>query len=312
MKTLIYLHDDAERHAVAAGHPERPERYRTLRALLDDDFPDFERVEAPLCADESILLAHPEDYLERVTKASPDEGLNYLDEDTMMSPGTMPAAKRAVGAAVAAVDKVLAGDADNAFVAMRPPGHHAERSTAMGFCLFANAAIAAIHAQKKHGLGRVAVLDFDVHHGNGTQAIFLDDPSLLYASTHQMPLFPGTGAADETGCGNVFNVPLKAGDGPGEMLGAWREVLLPALKKAGPELVLVSAGFDAHRADPLANINMEARDFGELTRDILDLAHATAGDRVVSLLEGGYDLDGLRDSVREHLRILSGSAGGTA
>jgi len=219
----------------------------------------------------------------------------------------MDAARRAAGAAVAAVDMVLGKKADNAFVAMRPPGHHAERETPMGFCFFSNAAIAAKRAVAKHGLARVAVVDFDVHHGNGTQDVFWDDPNLLFCSSHQMPLFPGTGYPSERGEGNIRNEPLKAGDGPKEMLGAWKDRLLPALRDEKPELIVISAGFDAHRADPLANINMEAEHFGELTRMILDLADATAGGRVVSLLEGGYDLDGLRDSVRAHLRALSGA-----
>ena len=306
MKTVVFAHDDALRHCVAPGHPERPDRYATVRALLDEEFPHLEQKEAPKCSDEDILLVHPESYLHRIVDASPDEGFSYLDADTVMSAGSLDAARRSAGAALAAVDAVMEGQADNVFVAMRPPGHHAEADKAMGFCFFSNAAMAARHARERHGAERVAVLDFDVHHGNGTQALFWDDKSLLLASTHQMPLYPGTGAADETGAGNIFNAPLKSGDGPKEMFEAWRSVLLPAINKLGPELILVSAGFDAHRLDPLANINMEAGDYGELTREFLGLADSRAGGRVVSLLEGGYSLEALRDSVRAHLRALEG------
>lgn len=309
MSTLIFAHDDSLGHAVPPGHPERPDRYATVRDLLDRDFPGLPRADVPLGTDEHVLLAHSESHLRHVRDVSPKDGFRSLDPDTVMSPGTLAAAMRAVGAAVTAVDKVAEREADNAFVAMRPPGHHAEQAQAMGFCVFANAAIAALHARARHGIARVAVLDFDVHHGNGTQAIFWDDPDLLLASTHQMPLYPGTGARNETGKGgNIRNVPLRAGMGGRELLDAWRSELLPAVRKEAPELVIVSAGFDAHRADPLAGLNVEAEDFGELTAEIAGLADEVAGGRLVSFLEGGYDLDGLRESVAAHLSALSGKA----
>lgn len=308
MATLILTHDDSLGHLTPQGHPERKARYATIRELLDTEFADLPRADVPLGSDEHILLAHTEEHLMRVKGASPKEGFQYLDPDTGMSPGSLTAALRVVGAAVTAVDKVVAKEADNAFVAMRPPGHHAERGTAMGFCLFANASIAALHARAKHGLERVAVLDFDVHHGNGTQAIFWDRPDLLFASTHEMPLYPGSGARDETGKGNIHNAPMRAGMGGKELLAAWREELLPAIRKASPDLVIVSAGFDAHRADPLANLRVEAEDFGELTAEFVQLADDVAGGRLVSFLEGGYDLGGLKESTAAHLRALGGKA----
>ncbi len=255
--------------------------------------------------EEHTLLAHPESHVRLLEKTSPTEGFAFLDSDTVMSPGSLDAALRAVGAATMAVDKVMMGETAAAFVAMRPPGHHAEPDRPMGFCLFSNIAIAAKYARSHHGVGKVAVLDFDVHHGNGTQKVFENDRNLLFASSHQMPLYPGTGTAGERGCGNIFNAPLSAGDGGRELLAVWRKKLLPAILEEKPELILVSAGFDAHRADPLAGLNVETEDFRELTLEIAELADKTSNGRIISMLEGGYDLAALGESVAAHLEALS-------
>ena len=240
----------------------------------------------------------------RSANQSPSEGLARIDMDTTVSPGSWEAAMRAIGAALYAVDAVANGEAENAFCAVRPPGHHAETAKAMGFCLFDTVAIAARHAQKAHGMERVAIVDWDVHHGNGTQAIFWSDPSVLYASTHQMPLFPGTGAPSETGVGNIFNAPLSPGEGAPEFREAFRERILPAIETFAPDLILISAGFDAHRRDPLAEINLEAEDFAWATAELMEIADQSAQGRVVALLEGGYDLKGLAASAAAHIRQL--------
>ena len=263
------------------------------------------REEAPAAALETIALCHPMDYVEEIRDATPTDGLVQLDADTSMSPGSFEAALRAVGGATRAVDAVLTGTADNAFAAHRPPGHHAETVRPMGFCIFNQAAIAARYAQKKHGLHRVAVVDFDVHHGNGTQEIFWSDPTLMYASTHQMPLYPGTGALSERGeHDNIVNAPLRAGDGGEQFREAMETRILPRLAAFGPELVIVSAGFDAHERDPLANLRFVEEDFGWATRKIMDVAGKTARGRMVSILEGGYDLEGLSKSVATHVTAL--------
>ena len=305
LTTLLLHHAAFLEHLTPVGHPERPDRLRALHAALDHrDFSALKRMEAPLAEPEAVLLAHPERFLDAVRKAIPAEGITRIDPDTVASPGSWEAALRAVGAALAAVDAVATGDAANAFAAIRPPGHHAEVARAMGFCLFNTVAIAARHAQKAHGMARVAIVDWDVHHGNGTQAIFWADPSVLYASTHQMPLFPGTGDQSETGAGNIFNAPLSPGDRTEDFKGAFRERILPAVRAFAPELILISAGFDAHHRDPLAEINLQAEDFSWATRELMDIADASAGGRIVSLLEGGYDLTGLSDSAAAHIRTL--------
>ncbi len=305
MTTLLLHHPAFLDHLTPIGHPERPDRLRALHQALDSaEFAGLKRVEAPLGRAETAALAHPERYVELIRKAVPDEGLTRIDADTVASPGSWEAALRAVGAAVAAIDAVVKREVNNAFAAIRPPGHHAEAARAMGFCLFNTVAIAARYAQRHHGLERVAIVDWDVHHGNGTQEIFWSDPSVLYASTHQMPLFPGTGALRETGAGNICNAPLAPGDGSEQFREAFRDRILPALHEFRPDLVLISAGFDAHIRDPLAQIELEAEDFSWATAELMDSADKTAGGRVVSLLEGGYDLKGLAVSTAAHLRRL--------
>ncbi len=290
------------------GHPERPDRLRAIeRALEDEAFAHLIRLEAPLAARQAMLRVHPESYIAEIEAASPVRGYAELDGDTTMCPFTLEAAMRAAGGACLAVDEVMSGTANNAFVAMRPPGHHAERATAMGFCFFNSAAVAARHAQTAHGAGRVAIMDFDVHHGNGTQDIFWSDASVMYCSTHQMPLYPGTGAVGERGdYDNIVNAPLRRGDGGEQFRAAMNERILPRLGAFAPDLLIVSAGFDAHRLDPLANLNLVEEDFGWATAKLMDQADRSAGGRLVSVLEGGYDLKGLSLSVAAHMRRLMG------
>jgi len=306
MTTALFSHDDCLDHVNPPGHPEQVARLQAVaRALEAARFGGLLRIDAPMVADADILRCHPQAYLDRLHAAVPEEGWAALDADTQMSPGTLAAAYRAVGANIAAVDAVLAGEAGNAFVACRPPGHHAETETAMGFCLFGNVSIAAKYALDGHGLGRVAVVDFDVHHGNGTQDLLWNEARALFCSTHQMPLFPGSGAADQTGAhGNVLNVPLAADTGGSRMRRVYDDVILPAVAEFEPELILVSAGFDAHRADPLANLNWSTEDFAWLTGRICDVAGVCCEGRVVSTLEGGYDLTALAESVAAHVGIL--------
>ena len=308
MTTRLYTHPIYLEHLTPPGHPERPDRLRAIERVLEDErFAYLDRVEAPMGDEATILYAHPESHLDKVRKAVPEEGLARIDADTTASPKSWEAALTAIGAANAAVDDVFSGEADNVFVASRPPGHHAGKATAMGFCFFNNAAIAARHAQRKHGAERVAIVDWDVHHGNGTQDIFWDDPTVLYCSTHQMPLYPGTGAKDETGAGNVFNAPLSAGSAGDTFRDAFRSRILPALDNFRPDLIIISAGFDAHHRDPLAEINLTEQDFDWATGELMDRAGRYASNRLVSLLEGGYDLHGLAFSVAAHVsRLMRG------
>jgi acetoin utilization deacetylase AcuC-like enzyme len=255
----------------------------------------------------TVALVHPQSYIATIREACPREGLVRIDADTVVSPGSFEAAFRAAGGAVQATDEVMTGQVGNAFVAMRPPGHHAERAQAMGFCLFNNAAIAARRAQRRHGAERVGIVDWDVHHGNGTQDIFWDDPSVLYCSTHQMPLYPETGAASERGAhGTIVNVPLAAGDGGEAFRDAFERAILPRLNDFGPDLIVISAGFDAHWRDPLANLNLTEADFAWATKRLMDLADRHCAGRVVSVLEGGYDLEGLAKSAAAHVDSLMG------
>ena len=290
------------------GHPERPDRIRAVEQVMEAEaFQTLLREQAPMVDLQEIAAAHPQEYIDALQDAAPSEGMVRIDADTAMSAGTWEAVMRGVGAAVYAVDEVMTGKVKNAFCAMRPPGHHAEKTRAMGFCLFNSAAVAAMHARSKHGAERVAVIDFDVHHGNGTQDIFWDQKDLFYGSTHQMPLFPGTGATDETGVGNIFNAPLHPGDDGVAFRDAMDVRILPALEKHRPDLIIISAGFDAHERDPLANINLTEDDFAWVTRRLMDIADKQCDGRVVSVLEGGYDLMGLSLGVAAHVRALMGS-----
>ena len=310
MTTALIGHQAGLAHDMGEGHPERPDRLRAVAAALDADrFAGLLRLEAPEAARDALLRVHAEPYVDALLGARPPEGrLLRIDADTAIGSGTIPAALRGAGAAILAVDEVMGGRADNAFVAMRPPGHHAERATAMGFCFFNNAAVAARHARARHGAARVAILDWDVHHGNGTQDVFWDDPDVLYASTHQMPLFPGTGAQGERGeHDTVVNAPLRAGDGGTAFRAALDELILPRIAAFRPDLVIVSAGFDAHRRDPLGQLDLDEQDFAWATNRIMEVAGGSAGGRVVSLLEGGYDLDGLSRCVTAHVGALMGA-----
>jgi len=306
MSTLYLSHPAALAHVTPPGHPERPDRIRAIeRSLEAERFAALVREPAPMAEEEAILRAHPAFYVTAIRDAAPREGLLRVDADTVMSPGTYEAALRAAGGAVLAVDEVMTGKVQNAFLAMRPPGHHAERSRAMGFCFFNNAAVAARHAQAKHGAERVAIFDFDVHHGNGSQDIFWRDASVLYASTHEMPLYPGTGAHSERGeFDTVVNVPLHAGDGGEVFREAVAAAVLPRIEAFRPDLVLISAGFDAHWRDPLASLNLGEADFAWATRRLMEIADRHCGGRIVSVLEGGYDLEGLAKSAAAHVDAL--------
>jgi acetoin utilization deacetylase AcuC-like enzyme len=306
MTTLYLCHPAALDHQTPLGHPERPDRIRVIeRALEEERFSALVREQAPIADEEAIRRVHPERFVKALRDGAPREGLKRIDADTVMSPGSYEAALRGAGAAVQAVDEVMQGKVANGFVAMRPPGHHAERERAMGFCLFNNVAIAARHAQAAHGAERVAIFDFDVHHGNGTQDVFWSDRSVLYASTHEMPLYPGTGARSERGeFDTVVNAPLRAGD-DGEVFREALEVaILPRIDAFAPDLILVSAGFDAHWRDPLANLRLKEEDFAFATRRLAGIAARRCGGRLVSLLEGGYDLEGLARSVAAHVTVL--------
>jgi acetoin utilization deacetylase AcuC-like enzyme len=306
MSTLLVTHSACLEHLTPLGHPERPDRLRAIERVLEHErFMPLAREQAPRAALETIALCHPREYVEQIRDAVPQEGLVRLDADTSMSSGSFEAATRAVGGATLAVDEVMTGKAANAFVAIRPPGHHAETAVPMGFCLFNNAAIAARYAQSRHGAERAAIVDFDVHHGNGSQAIFWADPTVMYCSTHEMPLYPGTGSISERGeHDNIVNAPLRAGDGGPAFREAFETAILPRLQNFRPDFVVISAGFDAHMRDPLANLNLSEADFGWATRKILEVADASAEGRVVAVLEGGYDLEGLARSVAAHVTAL--------
>jgi acetoin utilization deacetylase AcuC-like enzyme len=305
MTTFLYTHPACLDHDPGRRHPESPARLRAVLAALDDpEFARLERREAPEAAREDLLRVHPRRHVEGILAAVPKTGHVGIDADTVLSPASGEAALRAAGAVTAAVDAVVSKEADNAFCAVRPPGHHAEPQRAMGFCLFNNAAIGALRAREAHGLGRVAVVDFDVHHGNGTQAAFEADGGLFYASTHQYPLYPGTGAASETGVGNVVNVPLRPMAGSSQFRLGVTQRILPALDAFRPELVVVSAGFDAHRSDPLAQLMLEEADYTWVTEKLLEVAYRHAAGRLVATLEGGYDLPALAASAAAHIGVL--------
>lgn len=309
MGTVIYTHAACLNHEPGPGHPESPARLRAvLDALKAPDFAGLTWREAPLGTTDQVLLIHSPAYLDEVASSSPKQGFATLDAgDTVMSPGTWEAVLRCVGAACAGVDAVVSGTAQNVFCATRPCGHHAEAERAMGFCVFNQAAIAAVHAQRAHGLERVAVVDFDVHHGNGTQNSFFSHPDLFYGSCHQAPFYPGTGARQERGvAGNIVNVPLAQGCDSATFRERMGAELLPALRRFGADLVIISAGFDAHQKDPLGGLNFTDDDYHWITRELLAVADEKAGGRVVSVLEGGYSLEGLATGTQAHVRALMG------
>jgi acetoin utilization deacetylase AcuC-like enzyme len=311
MSTLLITHPSFVEHDTGPGHPERPDRMRAIdKALAHEMFNDLRREEAPLRDDveAQIALAHPQRYIDWVKSVRPRPGEEAvrLDPDTVLSAGSWEPALRAVGAGLMAVDRVFdpASGIKNVFAQVRPCGHHAEAERAMGFCIFSNVAIAGLYARKRHGAERIAVVDFDVHHGNGTQDIFWSDKGLFFGSTHQMPLYPGTGAVNETGVGNIWNAPLRPGDGGEPFKEAFESRILPSLRNFAPDLVLISAGFDAHKDDPLANLQLTEPDFGWATAKVAEIADKHAGGRVVSMLEGGYNLAALARSVAVHVGVL--------
>ncbi len=307
MTTLYITHETFLDHDTGDWHPERADRVQAIdRALSDERFQNLQRAEAPEATREQIVRAHPGRYFDFLESSRPEcDSISLDGGDTIMSPGTWVAALHAAGAGIQAVNEVMQGLASNAFCLVRPPGHHAEIARANGFCFFNNAAIAAFHAHAAYGAERVAVVDFDVHHGNGTQSIFWSHPSFFYASSHQMPLFPGTGSLSERGeSGNIVNAPLRAGDGSEQFREAYESVILPSLRRHAPDLIIVSAGFDGHRSDPLANINLVEEDYAWVTRKLAEVARERCGGRLVSLLEGGYDLTALSRSVAVHVQAL--------
>jgi acetoin utilization deacetylase AcuC-like enzyme len=300
---IVITHTSCARHETGFGHPERPERLSVILEMLDADLPDIEVLESGAVTDTQILKAHSREYLDSLIAQTPKSGLVHIDPDTVLSPGSLDAARHAAGAAVMGVDQVMTGNADAAFCAIRPPGHHAEAERAMGFCLFNNAYIAARHAQDKHGVGKVAIVDFDVHHGNGTADMIYQHrrPDIFYASTHQFPLFPGTGdpTVDDDAGGLILDVPLPAGTHSEGFRTAYTDKILPALKAFGPDLLILSAGFDAHKDDPVGGMTLDEEDFRWVTA-----ALKAVNPRIVSVLEGGYDLNALANSVRAHLEAL--------
>lgn len=306
---LLYLtHTDGLTHHMPPGHPEQVARLEAVQAVIGPDLGvDIQTEDAPLAPLEAVCLCHPISYAQRIAAALPRDGLVQLDADTYVSPGSLDAALRAVGGALYAVDSVLSGQTKRAFLAMRPPGHHAERETPMGFCLFGTIALAAKHALNT--VSRVAVIDFDVHHGNGTQDLLWDEPNVMFVSSHQMPLYPGTGQASETGAhGQVHNHPLAPYSGSQEMRQLYTDVILPKVEAFNPDLILLSAGFDAHAEDPLAQLNWSTEDFAWLTRQLVMLAEHVCAGRIVSVLEGGYDLAALADASAAHVTALGEGA----
>jgi acetoin utilization deacetylase AcuC-like enzyme len=310
MTTRLYTHMDCFGHDPGRMHPEHPARLKAvLTALEAEEFAALERHEAPMAELDRVELAHPHAHVESLLASVPREGMRQVDADTVLSAGSREAALRAVGGVCAAVDAVVGGACDNAFCAVRPPGHHAERTRAMGFCLFNNVAIGAFHARETHRLHRIAVMDFDVHHGNGTQDLFWHDPDLWFASTHQLPLYPDTGRANERGVNNnIVNVPLQPMQGSVEFRQVMGDVVLPQMAKFQPDLIFISAGFDAHEKDPLASLRFHEDDFDWATREIMKVARNTCGGRVVSVLEGGYELESMSSSAAAHVRALMSGA----
>jgi len=310
MSTWILTHEACLEHRPGPHHPEGPQRLEAvLCALRADEFSGLHWEQAPMGTRAQLEHAHDPDYIDAVRDTAPEEGYRLLDAgDTIMSPGTWEAVMRCVGAACAAVDAVMDGRARNAFCATRPCGHHAERDRAMGFCVFNQAAIAALHARHTHGTRRIAVVDFDVHHGNGTQHCFENDPDLFFGSSHQAPFYPGTGAASERGvAGNILNIPLQRGSGSDTFRRRMSDEMLPALRRFAPELLIISAGFDAHHLDPLGGLAFTDEDYAWITRELIAVADQSASSRVVSILEGGYSLEGLASGTAAHVRALAQS-----
>ncbi|MDF1847576.1 MAG: histone deacetylase family protein [Parvibaculaceae bacterium] len=308
MTTLLLSHDACLDHQTSVGHPESPARLRAvLDALSAPQFEVLQREEAPRATVEDIVRVHPRAHVEGLLARMPTKGIEHIDPDTVVSPGSGEAALRATGAVCRAVAAVASGQAQKAFCAVRPPGHHAEPQTPMGFCLFNNVAVGALYAREKYGLTKAAVIDFDVHHGNGTQAMFEADENLFYASTHQSPLYPGTGDASETGVGNIVNVPLRQGADGTEFRAAYEKVILPALRAFDPDFLFISAGFDGHTEDPLAGLNLTEPDYVWVTKELMGVAQNACDGRIVSTLEGGYDLGALARSTSAHVATLMGT-----
>lgn len=309
MSTLIYTHPVCLEHEAGPHHPESPDRLRAIaRGLEGEEFAFLHHREAPMGTVEQIARQHPQELIDRVLNNVPKSGFHYIDGDTAMSPQSGEAALRAVGGICEAVDEVMTGKVRNAFCATRPPGHHAEYDQSMGFCLFNNAAIGAAHAHEVHGAAKVAIVDFDVHHGNGTQNLAERSPYMFYASSHQFPCYPGTGAASETGLnGNVVNVELAPGSGSEAFRSGYEDTILPKLRAFAPDLLIISAGFDAHARDPLAHLRLATEDYEWVTRELVNIADECCAGRVVSTLEGGYDLAALAASVAVHIRVLMGN-----
>jgi len=304
MSTIIIHHDDCLRHNPGPKHPESPQRIKAVLGGLEG-LRGLEKLPAPRATAEQIMRVHPQAFWADIGAREPAEGIVSIDVDTFLSNGSVDAVLRASGALCFAIDQILDSKALRAFCAVRPPGHHSEQAVAMGFCLLNHVAIGAMHALERPDIRRVAIIDFDVHHGNGTQAIFEQNPDVMYVCSHQLPLYPGTGQREETGCGNILNLPLKPGDGGKPFRRAWRDAGLPAIHGFAPDLILVSAGFDAHVRDPLAQIELQDEDYHWLTDQICDLADDCCGGRVASILEGGYDLEALAGSSRAHVQALA-------
>ncbi len=305
MSTIIIQHDDCQRHNPGPKHPESTLRVKAVLSGLED-LKGLQHLPAPRATTEQIVRVHPAEFWTDITTKEPTQGVTPIDNDTFLSNGSIDAALRASGGLCYAIDQILDDKALRAFCAVRPPGHHSEPETAMGFCLLNHVAIGALHALARPDIRRVAIIDFDVHHGNGTQAVFEENPDVLFVSSHQLPLYPGTGNIDETGCGNVLNLPLAAGDGSRQFRKVWSTLGLPAVHSFEPDLILVSAGFDAHQRDPLAQIELQDADYHWITGQICDLATDSCRGRVASILEGGYDLQALATASRAHVKALTG------
>ena len=305
MSTIIIQHDDCLRHNPGPKHPESTHRVQAVLSGLKD-LKGLQHLPAPRATTEQIVRVHPAEFWANITTKEPAQGVTQIDTDTFLSNGSIDATLRASGGLCYAIDQILDDKALRAFCAVRPPGHHSEPETAMGFCLLNHVAIGALHALERPDIRRVAIIDFDVHHGNGTQAVFEENPDVLFVSSHQLPLYPGTGNIDETGCGNILNLPLAPGDGSRQFRKVWSTLGLPAVHSFEPDLILISAGFDAHHRDPLGQIDLQDADYHWITGQICDLATDSCQGRVASILEGGYDLQALATASRAHVKALTG------